>query len=249
MESSLLYIAGNQFGLKRVVLDTERGLRILLNDETRHGMQSTDPSRCQEPLAYYHRSGPLGQVFSAWRPPEQGAQVAVIGLGVGCMAAYLEGGQHMTFYEIDPSVAKLAADPRYFTFLSECRGTYEIILGDAGETLPRSTDRSFDMIILDAFVSGNIPPHLICEEVLQHYLERLAPAGILLFHISDNDASIQPALAAWAAGANLICLSCPDGNISDEDRQLGKLPSNYLIVARSASALGRLAESPAWTAA
>ncbi len=56
MSDAPLLVSGNAFGLKLVVYDSERNLRILLNDGTRHGIQSADPERSHEPLAYYDRS-------------------------------------------------------------------------------------------------------------------------------------------------------------------------------------------------
>ena len=249
MKSIPLFISGNPFGFKRVVLDPERNLRILLNDQTRHGMQSADPARSAEPLAYYHRSGPLGDVFSAWLRPETGAQLAILGLGVGCMAAYAEPGQHLTFYEIDPAVARIAADPQYFTFLSQCRGTYEIVIGDGREALARAIDHHYDMIILDAFTADTIPPHLVCSEALQLYLDKLDLAGILVFHITNVHVALQPVLAGLATEAGLICLSGADLDVSDDERSMGKSPSHYAVLARSSEAIARLADNPRWTTA
>ncbi len=41
----------------------------LLHGTTLHGMQSIDPERRGEPLSYFHRSGPAGQVFAAFSGP------------------------------------------------------------------------------------------------------------------------------------------------------------------------------------
>ena len=60
------------------------------------------------------------------------AEVGVLGLGVGTIAAYAEPGERFTFYEIDPAVERIARNPDYFTYLADCRGTAEVILGDAG---------------------------------------------------------------------------------------------------------------------
>ncbi|MHC4234427.1 MAG: spermidine synthase [Planctomycetota bacterium] len=249
MDAMPLCISGNHLGLKRVVFDPERNLRILFNDDTRHGMQSADPARSDEPLAYYHRSGPLGDVFSAWLPPDTGAQLAILGLGVGCIAAYAVPGQHLTFCEIDPGVARIAADPQYFTFLSQCQGTYEIVLGDGREVLGGVLGHRYDIIVLDAFAADRIPPHLICGEALQLYLDKLAPAGILVFHITNVHVELQPPLAGLAAEAGLICLSCADLNVSEDERSSGKLPSHYAVLARSPERISRLVDNPRWTTA
>src|SRR5262249_44991527 len=42
--------------------------QLLNHNTTRHGMQSLDPAYRMLPTSYYHRSGPLGQVFDAYGP-------------------------------------------------------------------------------------------------------------------------------------------------------------------------------------
>ncbi len=246
MKPMPLFVSLNHLGLKRVDFDPESNLRILLNDQTRHGMQSADPARSGEPLTYYHRCGPLGDVFSAWRRPEVGGRLAIIGLGVGSMAAYAEPGQHLTFYEIDPVVAQIAADPRYFTYLSQCRGTCETVLGDGREALARAPDHHYDMIVLDAFSDDRIPPHLVCAEALELYLGKLADAGILVFHITNVRVELEPLLAGLAADAGLIGLARADLGLTDDERSMNKRPSHYVVLARTPRPVGGLTENPKW---
>jgi len=56
-------------------------------------------------------------------------RVAAVGLGVGAAASYAEPGQQWTFYEIDPEVERIAANPKYFTHLQDCRGDVKVVLG------------------------------------------------------------------------------------------------------------------------
>jgi hypothetical protein len=49
------------FGSYHVSQDARRRFHILYHGTTLHGMESLDPSRQQEPLTYYHRSGPFGR--------------------------------------------------------------------------------------------------------------------------------------------------------------------------------------------
>ena len=246
MDSAPQFVSANSFGVKLVVVDAELGLRILLNDAARHGIQSTDAARSDEPLAYYHRSGPLGDVFAAWQGPDANARVAIVGLGVGAMAAYAEPGQHFTFYEIDPMVADIAGDSKYFTFLARCRGTYEIVLGDGLEALARAPDGHYGMIILDAFTSDRIPMHLLSRQALDVYRSKLDDGGVLVFHISNVHQELEPALARLAAEADWGCLARADLDLDEEERSIGKLPSHYLVIARRPEDLRRLAENDRW---
>jgi SAM-dependent methyltransferase len=113
----------------------------LVHGTTLHGQQFTAPAwRRSEPLTYYHRTGPIGQVFAAYNenPPglgllagpfagsygwqESTPNVAVIGLGTGTMATYARPGQNLVFYDIDPLVKRISYDnDRYFSFVTDAR--------------------------------------------------------------------------------------------------------------------------------
>ena len=89
----------------------------------------------------------LGRIFDMFKPRRPLAEVGVLGLGVGTIAAYAEPGERFTFYEIDPAVERIARNPDYFTYLADCRGKTEVILGDARLSLehgPPAAVRSAD---------------------------------------------------------------------------------------------------------
>jgi len=48
------------FGVHRVLRDVETGFHELHHGRTMHGMQSIEPSRRHEPLAYFHRASRPG---------------------------------------------------------------------------------------------------------------------------------------------------------------------------------------------
>lgn len=247
MSSVPLYCSAGAYGLLRVVLDPACNARVLLHGATRHGMQSLDPARSGEPLAYYHRTGPLGDVFSGWKPRDGQGRVGIIGLGAGCIAAYAEPGQRFTFFEIDPAVARLAGDPQHFTFLTTCRGSHEVVIGDGRESLEKAQDRSFDLLIVDAFQDAVIPAHLACPEALQVYLRRIAPDGLIVFHIATSGAML-PELRQWAGDAGLAYLFRADVNLTDVELAAGKLPSFYVVMARDTAHASWLLDHPRWTA-
>ncbi len=66
----------------------------------------------QEPLTYYHRTGPVGAMFAELtRRGKDHEHVAMVGLGTGSAACYAQKGQKLTFYEIDPAVKRLVEKP------------------------------------------------------------------------------------------------------------------------------------------
>jgi hypothetical protein len=190
--------------------------------------------------------GPISEVFSTFSGEKAKSRVGILGLGAGAIAAYAEPEQHYTFYEIDPGVERIARDPRYFTFLEECRGEYDIVIGDGRLTLAQAPDDQFGIIFLDAFSSDAIPTHLVTREALQLYVDKLEDDGVLLFHISNKYLNLKPLLGALAQEMGLVCLCREDAVISREDRLAGKTPSQCAVMARRKEDLGKLAENPEW---
>ncbi|HEX2063045.1 MAG TPA: hypothetical protein VHE80_01350, partial [Acidimicrobiales bacterium] len=118
-----LYADRSFFGVLRVERDSAAHLHRLVHGNTSHGAQSTEPHRRREPLAYFHPSGPAGDVLATVPAAASTPQVAVIGLGTGSLACHGRPGQRWTFYEIDPAVERVARDPRLFTYLRDCPPT------------------------------------------------------------------------------------------------------------------------------
>jgi hypothetical protein len=233
------------FGVYRVANDDMNRFRLLFHGGTVHGMQSLDARRACEPLAYYTRTGPIGQVFAAYEGARL-SQVAIIGLGAGALAAYQTPGQQFTFFEIDPLVERIARDPRYFTFISGCAPQAHVVLGDARLSLRDAADHAYGIIVLDAFSGDSIPTHLLTREALRIYLRKLAAGGALAFHISNRYLDLRQVLANLAQDAGLVCLVNSDTAVGEDDIKNGKLPSLWAVMARSSGDLAQLARDPRW---
>ncbi len=235
------------FGVYRVTDDAVKNSRALFHGSTPHGLQSLDPSRACEPLAYYTRSGPIGQVFQAFQESQVENDVAVIGLGAGVMACYRQPHQRFTFYEIDPTVLHIAQNRRYFTYLSDCGSPVRVVLGDARLSLRAAPAHGYGMIVLDAFSGDSIPTHLLTREALALYLTKLAPNGILAFHISNRYLELHGVLGNLAHDAGLSCLSNDDVHVSEDEAREGKFASSWVIMARDPSDLEPLSKDSRWT--
>ncbi len=241
----ILYTERSFFGLHRVNTDPVRKVHYLVHGKTLHGTQSQDPARRTEALAYYYRTGPAGQILStlAAQPTKS---VGVVGLGAGSLATYAQPGQPWTFFEIDPVVAKLARDDRYFTFLRDSPGRPSVVLGDARLSLQREPDGRFDLLLVDAFSSDAIPAHLVTREAIALYRKKLSARGVMAFHISNLHLDLEPVLAALARDAGLVCRVRDDTNISDAETALGKNASVWLVLAAAPSDLGGLEADRHW---
>jgi hypothetical protein len=232
------------FGVLRVRLDATTNRHILMHGSTMHGQQSLDAARQGEPLSYYHRLGPVGQMMTGLAGRLSDAHVGVVGLGAGSMAAYAQEGQRWTFYEIDPAVARIARDPSFFTYLRDCGSRCAIVLGDARLSLARTPAR-YDLLVLDAFSSDAIPVHLLTREALRLYLSRLSGNGLIAFHISNRHLQLRPVLAALAAEHGLASLVQLDP-ASSSPPAAGHAPSEWLLMARGVDDFGPLATDSRW---
>ena len=239
-----LLVERSFFGVVRVTTDASGTQHQLFHGDTIHGKQFTDAKRCCEPLAYYHRRGPLGELFAAFDAKEHSPRIAVIGLGAGAMAAYATTGQEWTFYEINPAIARIAQNQDYFTYLKECAPVpIRTILGDARIKLQESPPQHYALIVLDAFSSDAIPVHLITREALQLYVSKMSPGGMLAFHISNRSLDLSRVLSGLASKEELAGFVYDD---KERDVANGMDPSCWAVMARSESDLGGLAVNPHW---
>lgn len=217
---------------------TQRGvMHKLVHGTTLHGRQQVEPPS-NEPLTYYHRTGPLGQLFRAL-PRLERADIAAIGLGTGSVAAYGRPTNSITFYEIDPTVRRLAEDERYFTYLRDCPARKQFVMGDARLKLEEhGQPGEYDLIIVDAFSSDAIPVHLLTREAMELYVSRLKDDGVIALHISNRYLDLEPVAARIAKELGLATL-----RMNDDHRRLpGKQASTWIMLARKQEVLAPLKE-------
>ena len=236
------------FGVYRVVQDSSGRIRMLENATTVHGAQGLEAGMRLEPLSYYSRRGPAGDVFSKTAAASRRSRrIAVVGLGVGSLACYGRPHETITFYEIDPLVARLATDTRHFTLLRDCPPRSRIVFGDARLTLAKAKAASVDILVIDAFSSDAIPVHLLTREAIEEYMRVLAPNGVLAIHISNEYMDLEPLVSALASDLGLLARVRRD--LSPQRKQLlsfAHAPSLWVVVARDASALGAIDSDSAW---
>ena len=241
------------FGVLRISRDRDpKGYTELRHGTTLHGRQSLEPSRRAEPLSYYQRKGPIGQLFAELDRRAGSVHMAVVGLGTGTLAAYARPGDRVTFYEIDRLVRDVAFDPAYFTYATDARDrgvTMRLELGDARirmEAVKRDRpEERYDVILVDAFSSDAIPVHLLTREALRLYFDLLGPRGILALHISNRYLRLEPVVAALAEDGRYARM-VQHGDTGDVR---GGAEASWAILARRPEDFGEMASDPRWTAA
>jgi hypothetical protein len=240
------------FGIYSIWIRND-GTHMLVHGTTIHGIQRHgSPDLERYPTSYYAYGSGVGLALAA--APDmfgQRARIDVVGLGAGTLACYSRPGESWRFYEIDPAVARIARDPKQFTFLSRCLPNVPIAIGDARLTLERSPPASADVLIVDAFSSDSVPMHLLTREAFRAYRRHLAPGGLLLVHISNRFLDLRPVVAAqesdgwtarvrafvpnviekrqWQTGSTWIALSSSPATIARLEQASG--PDKWSVLA------------------
>lgn len=239
----------NFFGVKEI---TERnGARLLSHGSTVHGGQVITPGLVPvsnghpQHIAYYSPLSPMGEAIRRLRPAQGlfGNRVGIVGLGTGSLACHGLKGESWVLFEIDPQIVDIARDTRRFSFMNNCAGDARVVLGDARLTLADEPDRSYDILVIDAFSSDSIPTHLITEEAIGLYMRKLAPGGALILHISNRYLSLSGVVAAAAQDMGLPgrhAISLP--GTYDVSRFV--FPSEVAVLAREKTTLAPLRDAP-----
>jgi hypothetical protein len=82
-----------------------------------------------------------------------------------------------------------------------------------------------------------VPVHLLTSEAIAGYFTKLAPGGVLLFHISNRYMDLAPVVANAAAASGLVTV------VGETDPAVGddhKVSARVAAVARKIGDLGRL---------
>jgi spermidine synthase len=176
------------------------------------------------------------------------ARVGAIGLGSGALSAYANAGQVWTFYEIDPAVAEIAATREYFTYLQDTEAEWEIVLGDGRLSIAGADPGRFDLIVVDAYGSDAVPVHMITREAVELFASKLAPDGVIAFHISNQFLDLEPVLGGIAGSLGYAALVRDDNAITPAEQARGRVASTWAAVARLPRTLDPLRERGTWRA-
>jgi uncharacterized membrane protein YhaH (DUF805 family)/spermidine synthase len=235
---------------------------VLMHGTTDHGQQSREADAsgrpgtgedALEPCTYFDRTGPVGDVFEARnsrRAFRRGGQIGVVGLGTGTIASYILPGQSLTYFEIDAAVREIADNPKYFTFLSNCREKSrvdpDIRMGDARLTLDHDEfNGKFDLLVIDAFSSDAIPVHLLTKEAMEMYFNKLAPGGMLMVHVSNRHLRLEPVVGGAASALHKVARIRSDDNINN-GYGINKAESTWAVLADKEEDLGPLKDNLDW---
>ncbi len=178
-----------------------------------HGIQFQDPDRRVKPVSYYAPESGIGLAIK--HLPKGPRRVGIIGLGIGSLSAYARPGDVYRFYDINPLVEEVARQK--FSYLSDCRGKVEVLIGDGRLLLEQENDQHYDLLVVDAFSSDSIPVHLLTVEALQLYFRHLKPDGILALHISNIHLDLAPVIDRIRSALNKQAILITNEGDDDEE--------------------------------
>ncbi|HWQ93595.1 MAG TPA: fused MFS/spermidine synthase [Clostridia bacterium] len=206
--------------------------RLLQHGRITHGLQFVDREQARWPVSYYGQGSGVSLAFQAF--PPGGRRLGVIGLGTGTLAASAEPGDYVRIYEINPEVHHVAAT--HFSYLRDCKGEVEVILGDARLSMEREESQQFDLLAMDAFSSDSIPVHLLTREAFETYHRHLKTNGVIAVHISNHFLDLEPVVRSLAAhfqyGVTTI-------DYEETDDEWWLYSSTWMLLSRNQALLNR----------
>ncbi len=238
------------FGVHKIVVTPSGQYHVLMHGTTIHGAQKylnddgTPVTGRPEPITYYHKDGGIGQAITAVRQRKAAPlRVAVIGVGSGTLTCAAEPGETWKFFEIDQTMVDTARDPKYFSYIQNCRPDLKPVIGDARLTFAKEPDGTYDMIIVDAYSSDAIPIHLATQEAMKIYKDKLAPRGVVVMHVSNRHLELE-SVVVGIADANDLKSWVYDEDSGRDDEYI--FATDVVVSARDEADVGELASSEKW---
>lgn len=197
---NIIDLTRNYFGT--LIAQEDTIVRILSHGDTLHGAQALDKSLATIPLSYYNPKTANGEALTLIENNIPHAKIAALGLGSGSVACLFKPDNFIDFYEIDANVVSIVETKKHFTYLSECKTPYKIIMGDARINMQKADDNLYDAVFVDVFSGDNIPMHLITKQAAEIYRNKTKKDGVVLFHISNRFFNLQKELGYIARDLN-----------------------------------------------
>jgi hypothetical protein len=199
---------------------------LLVHGRITHGYQFADPTKRKWATSYYGEKSGVGQAIQYFQKLGK-LRLGAIGLGTGTLACYARPNDVVRFYEINPEVLRLARER--FHYLGDCRGKWDVVMGDARLSLEAEPSQRFEVLVLDAFTGDAIPAHLLTREAFDVYLRHLVDGGVIAVHVSNKYLHLVPVVRRLAehCGLGTTRISAE----GDEERLLSS--NEWVLVTRN----------------
>ncbi len=197
------------------------------------------PARVARRPSYYALGSGIAVAFEEHprRIAKLPLRAAVVGLGIGTIAALGRAGDEIVFYELNPAVLDFAR--HYFTSLDDSPARTRVVVGDARLSLERemadpANRGTYDLIAVDAFSGDAVPVHLLTRECFGLYLRALTPSGVVAIHISNRHVDLRPPVRGLVAEAGLSAVEVSTAPSSELERA-----SDWILVSADAAFMDR----------
>ncbi|MEJ0013001.1 MAG: fused MFS/spermidine synthase [Bauldia sp.] len=168
-------------------------------------------------------------VAAALSYPSELRDAMIIGLGGGRTSWYLHKSVpelNYTAVELDPEVAHLA--DKYFGVKPEPNFDLEI---NDGRVWLTKTDKTFDVILIDAYRGPFVPFHLLTTEFYKLVAAHLNPGGVAVQNVEPTTMLFDSAVATIRSAFEHVVFLSGEGNIvvvayngpEKTDDEVGKL--------------------------
>ena len=176
-------------------------IKELIHATTVHGSQLINQDQRRVATTYYGSESGVGLAIDHCLKTADGdgIHLGVVGMGVGTVASYLDRGDRVRFYEINPAVVDIAKSDFSFVKDAQNRGAIvETVVGDGRlllqSELATGPEQQFDLLVIDAFSGDSVPVHLVTHECFSLYWKHLKKSGILAIHISNLILDFEPVI-------------------------------------------------------
>jgi len=163
-----------------IVTENDRGRRVLLFEMGGDEQSSIDLRQPNALQADYTKAIVAG--LALIEPPRR---ALMVGVGGGSVGSYLHRRLpqlDLDCVDIDAEVVSVAQ--RFFGFIPDAR--MRVHIADGRRFVEQSRDR-YDLVILDAYNSDDVPLHLATAEYLRAVQQRVAPGGVVIGNLICED--------------------------------------------------------------
>lgn len=178
------YRGNSNFGRLQVVESKSGSVRYYLNDNL---VQNTyDPAARQSVSVFTYMLSGMAEAYTT-----NIQDVLCIGMGVGIVPMHFaDKGVNVDVVEINPAVVPVAE--KWFDFDAK---KVRLVIDDGRHFLNRC-DKTYDAVVLDAFLGDSSPSHLMTREAFASVRKALRPGGVLVINMFGE---VEPGKDFFAA--------------------------------------------------
>ena len=199
------------------------------------------------PASLIGASGDLyGQLVSLWSEPP----IAVLGMDVGTLAAYVRPTQTIHFTERVPVFVNMSLpgkdEKRFFHFVQDAldRGAnLKIFEGEPRAMIEKhGGERFYQVIVVETYklpVTG-IHKELLTKDALEMLMSKVRDDGILCYHTSNRYYDLGPIIASAAKDLKFACVASQYAYWNSDRANDHRFSSSWVMVARDEKYLPQL---------